>query len=124
MPLYNYECRRHGTFSDWFSMSESENPTPCPVCGKLARRSVSAPYLGIDSGLREAHGTNEKSAHEPRVVRRRRGDPIPHDAHRDLTQHSASAHSHGHHHAGHSHAKDHGAGKAQASNHPWMVRHH
>ena len=123
MPLYNYECQQHGTFSDWRNMSESENPAPCPICGDLARRSVSAPYLGIDSGLRKAHSINEKSADEPRVVRRRRGDPIPHDARRDLSQHRASGDAHTHLHAGHSHLHDHGSGEAQVSNHPWMVRH-
>lgn len=122
MPLYNYECRRHGTFSDWRNMNESDSPAPCPVCGTPARRGISAPYLGIDAGLRDAHRINEKSAHEPRVVRRRRGDSIPHDAHRDLSEHRAAPHAH--HHAGHSHVKDRAGGKAQAANHPWMVRHH
>lgn len=121
MPLYTYECQHHGGFSDWRKMSESGLPSACPVCGDLARRSVSAPYLGIDSGLRKAHGINEKSGHEPRVVRRRRGDPIPHDAHRDLSQNQASAHAHAHQHPGHAH--DHGGSQAQVSNHPWMVRH-
>jgi putative FmdB family regulatory protein len=116
MPLYDYECRQHGPFSDWRKMSESENPAPCPICGALGRRSVSAPHLGIDSGLRKAHSINEKSAEEPRVVRRRRGDPIPHDTHRDLNSHAQN-------HAGHSHSHDRGSGEAQVSNHPWMVRH-
>ena len=123
MPLYNYECRRHGTFSDWNDMSESGNPAPCPVCGNLGRRTVSAPYLGIDFALRKAHTINEKSADEPRVVRRRRGDPIPHDSHRDLSQHRALGHVHAHH-TGYTHAHEHEGGKAEVSNHPWMVRHH
>ncbi|MGQ0486559.1 MAG: FmdB family zinc ribbon protein [Hyphomicrobiales bacterium] len=123
MPLYSYECRKHGTFSDWRNMSECENSVPCPICGGPASRCVSAPYLSIDSGLRKAHRINEKSGEEPRVVRRRRGDPIPHDTHRDLSRHQASEDAHAHHHGGHSHSHDHGSGKAQVSNHPWMVRH-
>jgi len=119
MPLYNYECRGHGDFSDWRNMSDSGKPAPCPACGHLSRRSVSAPYLGIDSGVRKAHRINERSADEPRVVRRRRGDPIPHDASRDLTAHRASGHAHGH--GGHAHS--HGGGDTQVSKHPWMVRH-
>jgi len=111
MPLYNYECRRHGSFREWRSMSDSEKPMPCPGCDKPARRTISSPRLGMDATTRKAHATNERSAHEPCIVRKRAGDPIPpHDAHRDLTQ----AHNHGHNH-------DHG--KIKRSNHPWMIRH-
>jgi putative FmdB family regulatory protein len=120
MPLYDYECRRHGPFSDWRAMSLCDEPAPCPRCGKAAQRSVSAPALGIDPGLRKAHRINEKAAEEPRVVRRRRGDPIPHDAHRDLTAHRGSSRDR---HAGHAHVHDHGKPHAHVSKHPWMIRH-
>jgi putative FmdB family regulatory protein len=119
MPLYNYECRRHGSFLEWRSMSICDKPAPCPECGKLAPRGPSTPRLGMDAAMRNAHAVNEKSAHEPRVVRRRRGDSIPqHDAHRDLTQARGSRHGHSH---SHSHA--HRPGKLERSNHPWMIRH-
>jgi putative FmdB family regulatory protein len=119
MPLYTYECEDHGFFSDWRAMSESEQPLPCPMCGWLSERTVSAPYLGMASGLKHIHGANEKSAHEPRVVRRRRGDPIPsHEVHRDLTV----RHSHNHSHHGHSHSHDANGRTSHASHHPWMVR--
>lgn len=85
MPLYDYDCPRCGPFRAWRSMNDFEKPAKCPDCGKAAARAIATPTLGMDSGLRKAHATNEKSAHEPRVVRRRRGDPIPqHDAHADL----------------------------------------
>ena len=50
MPLYDYECRRHGPFSDWHAMSEFENPAPCPVCGATwaaapSRRPISVLIL-------------------------------------------------------------------------------
>jgi putative FmdB family regulatory protein len=123
MPLYNYECRRHGAFSSWAGLVDFEKPAPCPVCKKLSQRSVSAAYLAMDQMLSKAFGASEKSAHEPRVVRRRRGDPIPkHDAHRDL---STVRQSHHHHHDQdcHSHGHDHGAKKTVRSTHPWLVRH-
>jgi putative FmdB family regulatory protein len=120
MPLYNYECPRHGEFSGWASLADYDKGAPCPSCGKLSRRSVSTAYLAMDSQLRRAMGSSEKSAHEPRVVRRRRGDPIPaHDAHSDLSKVRTSAHGRGH---GHTH--DHSGGKATVhSRHPWLVRH-
>ncbi|HZS83526.1 MAG TPA: zinc ribbon domain-containing protein [Stellaceae bacterium] len=117
MPLYNYECRRHGPFEAWRAMALSGEPAPCPDCGQPAPRALSAPRLGMDAALRRAHAVNEKSAHEPRVVRRRRGDAIPrHDAHRDLTEHRAAGATHRHAHAP-------AAGKLKRASHPWMVRH-
>jgi len=87
MPLYEYECTRCGPFRDWRSMSEFEKPAKCPDCGRAAPRAIATPTLGMDAGTRKAHSINEKSAHEPRVVRRRRGDAIPqHDAHADLVR--------------------------------------
>lgn len=120
MPLYNYECSRHGSFSEWRTMSESEDPVACPECGRPAHRGISTPHLKtMDSGLRRARSIEERSAHEPRVVRRRRGDPIPsHDAHRDLSQVRAG-HSETHHHHGHAH----GGATTHRSDHPWLVRH-
>jgi putative FmdB family regulatory protein len=115
MPLYQYECTRHGEFSDWATLAEYEKKSPCPDCGKPSKRMPSAAYLGMNSGLRRAIHASEKSADEPRVVRRRRGDAIPaHDAHRDLAPVRKHAH---HHHEGHHH------GTTVRSKHPWMVRH-
>jgi putative FmdB family regulatory protein len=124
MPLYNYQCRRHGEFTEWASLSDFEKPAPCPLCGRPARRSVSAAYLAMDQKLSKAIGASEKSAHEPRVVRRRKGDPIPqHDAHKDLSRVRHEAHQHHHSHASHSHIHEHGKKKTVRSSHPWLVRH-
>jgi putative FmdB family regulatory protein len=119
MPLYTYECAKHGEFSEWASLDAFDKACPCPACGKLATRTVSAAYLGMDSNLRKGLQSSEKSAHEPRVVRRRRGDSMGgHDAHRDLAQ--VRVHRHGHSHGGHSHE---GRQTTVRSNHPWLVRH-
>jgi putative FmdB family regulatory protein len=99
MPLYQYACRRCGSFEDWRPMSEAERPSRCPACGKRAARAVAAPRLGMPSGVRSLHARNEKSAHEPAVVRRRTG---------------GSGHDHGH---------DHGHKHAGRGGRPWMIGH-
>jgi putative FmdB family regulatory protein len=122
MPIYDYECRRHGEFRNWASLADFDKAVPCPVCSKPAARSVSAAYLGMDSQLRKAFGSSEKSAHEPRVVRRRRGDPIPvHDAHSDLSK--VRGHGHAHGHGGRHQSTGHEHVKTVRSKHPWLVRH-
>src|SRR5271154_3885945 len=71
MPLYPYTCKRCGDFQTWRSMSACDRPAACPRCGMLSRRAVAAPIiLGMDPNMRKAHMRNEKSAHEPRVVRK------------------------------------------------------
>jgi putative FmdB family regulatory protein len=118
MPLYDYACPTCGVFSDWADMRDYDKPSHCPDCGKKAPRDVASPALGMDWQQKKAHSINEKSAHEPRTVRRRRGDPMVHDVHRDLSPHRERTLAHKH---AHDHAK--GASHAHRSNHPWMVRH-
>jgi putative FmdB family regulatory protein len=81
MPLYPYTCNDCGDFQAWRSMAACDQPAPCLRCGTLSRRAVAAPrILGMDEHTRIAHMRNEKSAHEPRVVRKEH-----------------SHHGHGHH---------------------------
>lgn len=71
MPLYDYECKDCGPFRDWRSMSEWEIDVPCPDCSLPAPRRAAAPMLGVlSANNRIAHERNERSAHEPKVVRR------------------------------------------------------
>jgi putative FmdB family regulatory protein len=115
MPLYDYHCRSCGPFREWRRMADFAKPAKCPECRRPAKRSVATPALGMDAGLRKAHATNEKSAHEPRVVRRRRGDAIPqHDAHSDLMRAREERA-----------ARKSAPGKKESriSRHPWMVGH-
>jgi putative FmdB family regulatory protein len=122
MPLYNYECPRHGAFTDWRAMSECDLPFPCPVCETPSERQVSVPHRGMDGALRKSNAINERSAHEPRVVRRRRGDGIPsHDTHHDLTHHAHSGRSSAHGECEHSHQSR--GSNTVRSRHPWLVRH-
>jgi hypothetical protein len=52
-------------------MSEWEASVPCPSCSLPAPRLAAAPMLAVlSANNRIAHERNERSAHEPRVVRR------------------------------------------------------
>jgi len=71
MPLYEYECIECGIFSAFRKMSESALPANCSNCGISGERILSAPRFAlIDSTRRMVHERNEKSAHEPRSMRR------------------------------------------------------
>lgn len=52
MPIYEYDCQKHGRFESVQHMSQSDKDQPCPKCKKNAPRvdSVPAkrnPYYGI-----------------------------------------------------------------------------
>ena len=52
MPTYEYECPDCGPFTDIRPMAEFERPQPCPACGQMAARLLTAPALG--GGAQEA----------------------------------------------------------------------
>lgn len=68
MPLYEYECERHGAFALTRPMSRASEDGPCPTCGAASARVISAPTLLTMRPLaREAAARHEKSRHEPAV---------------------------------------------------------
>jgi putative FmdB family regulatory protein len=72
MPLYEYQCPRHGVFEQLGSIAEREAAQPCPGCRRAAPRVLSAPCSpALDRSTRIAHERNERSAHEPRMVTQR-----------------------------------------------------
>ena len=80
MPIYEFECADHGTFELTRSMAQVREPAACPDCGELGKRLLSAPNLATGSALgRRAAAINERSQHEPRIVKRemakQSGDP-------------------------------------------------
>jgi putative FmdB family regulatory protein len=105
MALYEYVCATHGTFSDWRPMKDSALDAPCPSCGAPSRRAVSVPHVNrVNRGaVRMAHERNEKSAHEPQVVRR---EDIP-----------AMDGKIGHRHGGHAHGHSHGTSRPSMLGH-------
>ena len=103
MPLYPYTCDSCGDFQNWQSMTACDQPTACPRCGTMSRRAITAPtILGMDARMRKAHMRNEKSAHEPRVVRADRWKPHGHHAHDATNGHGSHLHQ---------------------SSRPWMIGH-
>ena len=103
MPLYSYVCKTHGVFDTWRNMSESARPSPCPACRRPARRAIATPFVAnMNPHNRIAHQRNEKSVHEPQVVRK-------------AQDHNGDAHPH--RHCGHAHGHAHGHGR------PWMIGH-
>lgn len=47
MPVYDYECPRHGTFYDvWANISDES--LPCPDCGANMIRLISLPNINPD----------------------------------------------------------------------------
>ncbi|TSA38131.1 MAG: zinc ribbon domain-containing protein [Methylococcaceae bacterium] len=72
MPLYEYHCPScNANFTALNNMSVSHLPASCQSCGELSRRVLSAPHLTlVGTAQKRAHERNEKSAHEPSLVRR------------------------------------------------------
>jgi putative FmdB family regulatory protein len=71
MPLYEYECRKHGVFEQLGSIAERVAPRPCPDCNRPAARVLSATQQpALERTTRVAHERNERSRHEPRMVTR------------------------------------------------------
>ncbi len=110
MPLYDYECTSCGPFRVWRPMSEWEADALCPDCSQPAPRQAAAPMLGVlSTNNRIAHERNERSAHEPKVVRRE-----------DLPR----GHHHGHHHNVSPAIKQQFGDVSQSPpGRPWMVGH-
>ncbi len=106
MPLYDYSCDDCGTFRDWNPMSASAMPAVCPNCGENASRIITAVFIAnMNPHNRIAHQRNEKSTHEPQIVRKK------------THEHDADSHPHRHCNHDHSHSHSHGHGR------PWMIGH-
>jgi putative FmdB family regulatory protein len=79
VPIYAFSCEACGVFDVARPMAEAAAPARCPSCGDEARRVFSPPSLALLARpLRTALDTEERSAHEPDVVTRRTGRPLPH----------------------------------------------
>jgi hypothetical protein len=84
-------------------MAQAVLPSPCPECGGSGERALTAPHLRCGAAVNryraEAH--NEKSAHEPMVVRRFKAGH----------GHAEHGHGHGHHRL------------PKRRKRPWMIGH-
>jgi len=73
LPIYEYECGDHGVFEEQRRIAESAAAGSCPHCLRASPRIVSAPSLGrLERSQVRAIERNEKSRHEPRVLRTER----------------------------------------------------
>lgn len=72
MPTYDYQCHACANrFTLLRPMVQSASAADCPSCGSHAPRCIAAPRLALMSaGARQAHQTNERSAHAPRIGQR------------------------------------------------------
>jgi putative FmdB family regulatory protein len=71
MPIYEFECTDHGPFELTRPMAQVRDPAPCPDCGEHGKRLLSAPNLATGSAVgRRVAAVNERSQHEPRIVKR------------------------------------------------------
>ena len=103
MPFYEYSCDRCGRFEERHSISDAGKPVVCPTCQGTAQSVISAPFLAtMNKFTRIAHERNEKSAHEPKVVRR------------EPSEGGHGRHSHGKHPHHHPH---------RSPRRPWMIGH-
>ena len=68
MPTYEYACPACGEFTALRPMAQRQDPLACPDCGAPAVRvfATAPAYTGLPAAVRQAHATNERSAHEPR----------------------------------------------------------
>ncbi|MFT3931863.1 MAG: zinc ribbon domain-containing protein [Spongiibacteraceae bacterium] len=91
MPVYDYRCDECDCeFTMLMPMSRSADPMPCPSCEHQAQRVISAPHLStMRADVRAAHQTNERSAHEPKMMSggHRCGSGCSHQSH-DKQSHS------------------------------------
>jgi putative FmdB family regulatory protein len=79
MPLYAYACAGCGQFDLRRAVADAGAPAVCPGCGAIARRVFTPPGVArLVKPLRSALDREEKSAHEPDVVRAKAGRPLPH----------------------------------------------
>lgn len=75
MPVYEYECVRHGVFEEFHPMAESHLPRACPECGSAAPRVVlsAAVFAALPAAARKAHTINEASRYAPKSSRQGHG---------------------------------------------------
>jgi putative FmdB family regulatory protein len=68
MPIYDYECVKHGNFEMARPMSQSGSTGICPECGNASNRVITAPRLRTLSAVtRMSMDRNEKSRHSPHL---------------------------------------------------------
>ncbi|HZU19257.1 MAG TPA: zinc ribbon domain-containing protein [Candidatus Dormibacteraeota bacterium] len=72
MPLYEFACPGCGPFEERRPFERAGEAARCPSCGAPARRVLTPPSLRrLEAPVRRALEREERSRHEPAVVRRK-----------------------------------------------------
>ena len=70
MPVYAFTCDACGPFEAWRPVADASAALACPTCRTLARRHFTPPGVTrTPAPLRVARDREDRSAHEPEVVR-------------------------------------------------------
>jgi len=67
MPLYEYRCEECGTFDQWRTISQCNEPAFCPQCEKTAQRIFSPPML-LSGSLRFKKESKEPSLVQKEII--------------------------------------------------------
>lgn len=54
MPIYDYECDKHGHYEVYQSITAYNGSDPCPSCGVVGSRIICAPVAFIGASVQSA----------------------------------------------------------------------
>lgn len=78
MPVYVVTCEACGPFELWRPVLDAAAALACPTCGAPARRRFTPPGVArTPAPLRAARDREDRSVHEPEVVRGPSGRSLP-----------------------------------------------
>jgi putative FmdB family regulatory protein len=78
MPLYAFACGACGPFEVRRAVADAAAAGECPACGAPAQRIFTPPGVArMPAPMRAARDREERSAHQPDVVRAPSGRPLP-----------------------------------------------
>jgi putative FmdB family regulatory protein len=78
VPVYAFTCEACGPFELWRSVLDAAAALACPTCGAPARRRFTPPGVARTAPpLRAARDREDRSVHEPEVVREPYGRSLP-----------------------------------------------
>ena len=76
MPIYEYDCRACGPFSDARPMAASALPAPCPRCARQSPRVLSATAIGHGARTRRPRAEPSLVVKERRPPKVSKVDPL------------------------------------------------
>jgi putative FmdB family regulatory protein len=78
VPVYAFTCEACGPFEVWRPVADASGAFACPTCGTLAGRRFTPPGVTrTPAALGVARDREDRSAHEPELVRGPSGRSLP-----------------------------------------------